>query len=305
MADMTFPCPLCQQPIACDEAWAGQQIQCPICHGNLTVPMRHDTGAASTAEDPLVPKPPPGGPKLSMGAAKAPPLHERAVPIRNLAPPPPKRKKVWVTIVQVAVTLLVLGVGGYYGYNWYLSRQKSAESAAAKPPADAEAPAPVKAPPPPPRVEPAVWTLDLDSAKIPNGPANGSVSSQKFNPKNARVDLVGAAQVLRLYEGQVASPDRDVLVYLQLKPGEKLGGQTLDISKTTAKPAGVIEVIKRWKANPQSPIQLKSFNTGYVLKLELGTPDAKGAIPGKIYLALPDPEQTVVAGQFKADTVKK
>ena len=45
-------------------------------------------------------------------------------------------------------------------------------------------------------------------------------------------------------------------------------------------------------------MQQKFFITGYAMKLELGQP-ADGTIPGKIFLALPDPEQSVVAGIFK------
>ena len=37
------------------------------------------------------------------------------------------------------------------------------------------------------------------------------------------------------YNAILAAPDRDILIYLQLKPGETLGGQTLDIAKA-AKP---------------------------------------------------------------------
>src|SRR5581483_10461786 len=68
---------------------------------------------------------------------------------------------------------------------------------------------------------PAVWTLDLIKAKIPSGRANGSISGTNFVPDTARVDPLGTAQVLRLLQGQPVSPDREVLVYLHLKAGEK------------------------------------------------------------------------------------
>jgi hypothetical protein len=239
-----------------------------------------------------------------MSGAKAPPLHERALPIRNLAPPPPPKKNRLVQAAKIVVPLLVLGVGGYFGYGWYTARaSKSAESTPASNPgqgqtsAGAQTPAPAAADAPAP-VPPAVWTLDIENAKIPDAPANGTISGAKFSAESARVDQVGAAQVLRLFQGPMASPDRDILIYLQIKTADALAGQTLEISKTT-KPAGVLEVIKRWKANPQSALELKSFASGYVLKLELGQPDG-GVLPGKIFLALPDAEQSVVAGLFKA-----
>jgi hypothetical protein len=145
---------------------------------------------------------------------------------------------------------------------------------------------------------PAVWTLDLGTAKIPQGKVNGMISGTNFVLETARVDPVGTAQVLRLVQGQIVSPDREILVYLHLKPGEKLGGQSLSISREMMGSA-VPQVAKRWKPNPKFAPQLKSFYNGYAMKLELGQV-ADNAIPGKIFLALPDPEQSVVAGEFKA-----
>jgi hypothetical protein len=149
---------------------------------------------------------------------------------------------------------------------------------------------------------PAVWTMDLSKARIPDGRANGSIAGTNFVPETARVDPVGAAQILRLVQGQVNSPDRAMLVYLHLKSGEKLGGQTLNISQDMSG-AGVPQVTKQWKNNPRSVSpQYKSFTSGYTMRLELGQA-ADGAVPGKIFLALPDPEQSVVAGTFKATII--
>jgi hypothetical protein len=149
-----------------------------------------------------------------------------------------------------------------------------------------------------PAVIPAVWTLDLPTAKIPEGKVNGMISGTNFVLETARVDPQGTAQVLRFVQGQIASPDREILVYLHLKPGEKLGGQSLAISRDMMG-SGVPQVAKRWKPNPKFAPQLKSFYNGYAMKLDLGQV-ADNSIPGKIFLALPDPEQSVVAGVFKA-----
>src|SRR6267142_5548615 len=66
MAEMKFNCPSCTQLIACDELWAGQEIQCPICSKSLTVPSQQ-----AGANNPLVPKPPSGpAPRLSIGQAR-------------------------------------------------------------------------------------------------------------------------------------------------------------------------------------------------------------------------------------------
>jgi hypothetical protein len=148
---------------------------------------------------------------------------------------------------------------------------------------------------------PAVWTLDVTKARIPSGRANGALSGTNFVPQTARVDPVGNAQVLRLLQGQAVSPDREILIYLHLKAGEKLGGQTLSISQDMAG-SGVPQVTKRWKTNPRFAPQYKSFSTGYAMRLELGQP-VDGEVPGKIFLALPDMDQSVVAGGFKATII--
>ena len=147
-------------------------------------------------------------------------------------------------------------------------------------------------------VIPAVWTLDLKTAKIPESRVNGSISGSNFVAEAARIDPVGTAQVLRLIQGQPVSPDREVLVYLHLKSGEKLGGQTLAISQDMMGSA-VPQVTKRWKTDPKFAARLKSFSTGYAMKLELGAL-TNNLVPGKIFLALPDTEQSVVAGTFNA-----
>jgi hypothetical protein len=65
---------------------------------------------------------------------------------------------------------------------------------------------------------------------------------------------------------------------------------------------GVPQVTKRWKTNPKFAPQFKAFSTGYAMHLELGQV-ANGALPGKIFLALPDPAQTVVGGSFSASII--
>jgi hypothetical protein len=145
---------------------------------------------------------------------------------------------------------------------------------------------------------PAVWTLDIAKARIPSGKANGAISGTNFLPEIARIDPIRGAQVLRLLQGPPASPDREMLVYLHLKPGETLGGQTVSISQEMAG-QGVPQVTKRWKNNPKFAPQYKNFSSGYAMRLELGQL-SDGALPGKIFLALPDADQSVVAGNFKA-----
>jgi hypothetical protein len=147
---------------------------------------------------------------------------------------------------------------------------------------------------------PVVWTLELETARVPEANVNGSLAGAAFGAETVRVDTVPNAQVLRLTQGPLLSPDRELLVYLPLKPGETLNGYSLTVSKEMAS-GTVPRVTKRWKASPGGPLQMKSFASGYALKLEFGQM-AQGVVPGKVFIALPDPEQTVAAGTFKADT---
>ncbi|HLH52673.1 MAG TPA: hypothetical protein VKY92_03565 [Verrucomicrobiae bacterium] len=301
-----------------------------------------------------MPKPPAGAqPRLAINpthaaAAAAPGAPQKAIPIRNLTAPPPKKKSPVATIATIAAVLVVLGAGGYFGYG-YINKAQNNLNAASKEAAKnsdggeaghiaklngalaatdpnklaadarpgsgprarrtgvgqetpvststADSGASAAAPDTQPLI-PAVWTLDLTKARIPSGRANGSISGTNFVPDAARIDPVGKAQVLRLLQGQPVSPDREVLIYLHLKSGETLGGQSLSVSQDMAG-AGVPQVTKRWKNNPKFAPSFKSFTSGYAMKLELGQV-ADGAVPGKIFLALPDADQSVVAGNFKA-----
>ncbi len=143
-----------------------------------------------------------------------------------------------------------------------------------------------------------VWTLELAGATIPDGGANGSISGTKFIVETARIDPVGTAQVLGLRQGTAPAVDRELLIYLHLAAGEGLAGHTWRISQDMR--GGVTpSLIKRWKSDPRYAAQQASFSGGYAMKLELGQA-VEGVIPGKIFLALPDTQKSVVAGSFKA-----
>ena len=355
MADIKFSCPHCNQHITCDELWGGHELQCPGCQGTLVVPGVA-AAPAQPAENSLVPKPPPGGSKVTLNrpqahatgggaAASGPP---RNIPIRNLAPAVKKKQSPVVKFAITAAVLVVLGAGGYFGYLWLSDMQSKANAKSreaeknsdggqvghiealnsvldatepGKMPSDPGArrrqrpnPAaqqvaaaddsgnPAAAAPPDSRpVIPAVWTLDVGTAKIPEGRVNGAISGTNFVADTARIDPVGTAQVLRFLQGSAVSPDREIMVYLHLKAGEKLGGQTLSISQDM-RGVGVPQVTKRWKTNPKYAPTLKSFSTGYAMKLELGQV-TNNLVAGKIFVALPDTEQTVVAGTFNATVI--
>ena len=133
-----------------------------------------------------------------------------------------------------------------------------------------------------------------------NGYSIGHWEGDVFVVETAGLGIIGNAHVLSLRQGPAASPDREILVYLHPKAGESLTGHVWTVSKDM-KGAGVPQVAKRWKTNPKFAPTLKSFSAGYAMKLELGQIN-NGEISGKVFLALPDAEQSVVAGVFQAMT---
>jgi len=245
---------------------------------------------------------------------------------RNYMDNKPKKSGGLMHWVGITVLVIALGVGGYFGYGWFKDyRAKANENAAAagKAPdggpvagstaavpgrSDSTGSVPAENAQPEgstPKVTatelpviPAVWTLDLNAAKIPEGRANGRISGTNFVVQTARLDYAGAIPVLSLREGAGPSPDREILVYLRLKAGEQLNGHTCTVTKDMKGPS-VPQVAKRWKTNPKYAPKLQRFATGYAMKLELGQIN-EGEVTGKIFVALPDPEQSVVAGIFTA-----
>jgi len=183
---------------------------------------------------------------------------------------------------------------------------KGGEESAAVQPAAANAagdPAAAEpATPPPPKeipMTPPLYTLEVSQAQISGGKVNGTIMGTNFVPETVRLDKVAGAYVLELREGTGATPDRGLRVYLNLGPTDSPTGHTWTVSQEM-KGTPVSRVVKLWKTNPKYAAQEKSFFTGFALKLEFGELTESNTIPGKIYAALPDKEQTVVGGVFTA-----
>ena len=147
-------------------------------------------------------------------------------------------------------------------------------------------------------VLPATWTLDADAARIPNGRVSGLLSGSNFVASSVFLLSGTATPVLALRQGEGADVDRELLIYLRFKRGDKIEGGAWTFSKEQT--GAVPQVLKRWKPAPRMALQQKSFANGYAMKLEFGKLTDDG-LPGKIYVALPDAEQTVVAGVFNAE----
>ena len=145
------------------------------------------------------------------------------------------------------------------------------------------------------------YTLDVVQASIPGGKLNGSIAGTNFVPDLVRLDKLAGGYLLTTRQGPGQTPDRGLRVYLQMNPTDSPTGHTWTVSQEMKGPP-ISQVVKVWKPNPKYAAKEKPFTTGFALKLEFGQLTASNTIPGKIYAALPDTEQTVVAGVFNAAT---
>lgn len=301
MAEFTFPCPSCHKSVQCDDAWVGHQINCPICQAQFAVP-KNIPGA-----NPLVPKPP-SQTKLKAGPTQVARQSYTGVVTRNINAPTKKERKPWGTIAAVVLVLAAVGVVGYmYGLPWYKNWKAERELAENPPPPPPPEPTPEQkaaeeAAAKADTIEPPTWTLEAESVKISPGKVNGTISGTNFVADTARLDRTPTSWVLNVRQGTGVTPDRGVLVYIRMPATEIPTNRTFSVAPTDK--AGVIsQVTKLWKPNPRYAAQQKNFFTGYGLKLEFGGQAEDGSINGKVFLALPDPEKTVVGGSFKIASI--
>jgi len=145
------------------------------------------------------------------------------------------------------------------------------------------------------KLNPPQWTLDLKTARIPSGKANGTISGAAFVADRAYLQRTTTSHVLTVREGEGFQADREIIIALPAKTGQKLDGATWEIPKDQT--TGVPRVIKRWIAGGKQ--QTKPYTNGYTMKLEFGQ-TTYGSLPTRVFIALPDDEKTVVGGTVEA-----
>lgn len=147
-------------------------------------------------------------------------------------------------------------------------------------------------------VKPVAWSLDASSVEIPASRICGTISKSTFVANVSSLITGSSREVLLFSQGESPTdPDLGLFVYLRLAPGESIENRTWTISP--AQQTGVPQVIKRWKVGTPAQLHQRAFSGGYAMKLQFGK-IADGVMPGKIYVALPDPEHSVVSGRFQA-----
>jgi len=145
--------------------------------------------------------------------------------------------------------------------------------------------------------EGAIWTLDVAAARVPQGDVRGLISGHYFSQVDAIVSVGNGGILFSFVEGYAPPYERSVAFTTLMKPGESLDGKTWTVTKDD--PASGMTVTKQWLDRNGGGRQQKAYKSGFVLKVELGKPSG-GQIPGKVYVALPDPEKSVIGGNFVA-----
>ncbi len=147
----------------------------------------------------------------------------------------------------------------------------------------------------------AVWNLEPGVSPIPEGRVNGKIGGTNFAVESVRIETAGTARVLRLTQGPIAAPERQLLIYLHPKAGDDVAGQSWTVSKDMTGSA-VPQIRKEWKTDPKFAPKTATIFNGYAMKLEIGEA-TNGTISGRLFVSLPDPEQSVVAGAFNASLI--
>ncbi|VTR97678.1 unnamed protein product [Gemmata massiliana] len=139
--------------------------------------------------------------------------------------------------------------------------------------------------------EPKVaWELDADKHVIPAAPVRGSIAGVELVPE---VAVTNDDLAFRLTKPGALMPERSVSI--KFPAGQQSLGRNWKVKGGDEPGPKVPEV---WIEVQGQPIHLHP--SGYAMTLELGA-RKDGKVNGKIYISLPDKDQTVLAGTFAAD----
>ena len=301
-------CPRCRGAVEFDMSLAGQQVKCPICQQGITVappsvpPLYGSMSAPKTSPlaiaslvlslSSFVGLGPLGCiPGIICGhLAKAEIRKNQNLEGEGLASAGLIIGYAILGLIITAVLIILIFFAGIFT----TFRSSTAFQGKLNPPM----------PPPPAQIEPVEtaataggWTPDLATMDFPETPAAGKIHEEKFTCEKAKFEN----GILTLRQGQDFFADRELMIFLFTKTGELPESKSFRISQSSTGKRP--HVYKKWKQPGKNLPDQTSYTSGYVLKLEFGTIE-DGKLPGKIYICLPDAEQSFVAGTFKAELPK-
>jgi hypothetical protein len=203
------------------------------------------------------------------------------------------------SIVQIFVLVLLIAVGA----GVYLSQQEGGldfmrelvglgPSGAAK--ALPSKPVHTAAAPTPRPKRHVVGTPKPESPAFPDHLASGEIFKTAFAVESAEIDN----GVLTLRQGTKPQAT-EVTLLLRTKSWQVPADRSFQFPGKTAADAPAPTIRVRWPESGRKELSERDFAEGYTLKLELGkVQDNK--LPGKIYLTLPDTDNSQIAGTFNA-----
>jgi DNA-directed RNA polymerase subunit RPC12/RpoP len=280
MSEFKFACPVCGQHITADSSTSGGQIECPTCFQKIVVPQ-----APASPDSKFI---------LSAAQVGKPrPASAEAASLLGPLQTSPPRSSVPV-IVALVVFLCAAGAA------LFVFRDRLLKLARAQPPAGTNAPLPQPTAPVAlnttyPVPTNITWTLDLSNAVPPDTTVAGSIHGSGFLCEKAV--LQGGR--LSLGQGKTWPWDLGISLNLFARQGEELSGKTVEIDPERPRAP---HVVLRWKDGQRQPATT-NINRGYALKVTFGQA-TNGHMPGTIYLCLPDPAKSFVAGTFDAQIRK-
>jgi DNA-directed RNA polymerase subunit RPC12/RpoP len=271
MSEFKFACPICGQHITADSKDTGSQIACPTCYRKIVVPQ------APATDDPKF--------VLSAAEANKPRPTSTAPQFEGYQKAPEKP-----AIPTALIVLLVLACGAGATLfalrgNFHRSRTPAGQVADGDK-SDGQTPQPEF-------TGKSLWSLDLSNAKFPEDAVSGSIHHREFTL--SRATITGSNLTLRV--GHNGPIELGLNIYFFNRQPEELSGKTADVKPTDATAP---RVVLHWK---EADRVSETFRGGYAMKVEFG-PAANGALPGKIYLCLPDESQSWIAGTFRAEIHK-
>ena len=145
-----------------------------------------------------------------------------------------------------------------------------------------------------PRVSHVGWTMNLSNVTIPVTTASGKIHGEGFRVETAKVEN----NILTLRQGKDFFPDRALTIFMFLKKGEALEGRTFNIS--TDHGFGAPHIHMKWRDGDKKAPETKIFMKEYAMRLQFKEKE-NGALPGNIFLSLPDGSKSFVAGTFLAE----
>jgi hypothetical protein len=136
------------------------------------------------------------------------------------------------------------------------------------------------------------WTMKLADVEIPSEPVTGRIHGQPF--KLEKVVLEGG--FLKLIEGKDFFADREMDIVIFENDLTRLSGRTFTVPKQEF--GGNPHIYMKWKEAGRGVPEQRSFLDHYALRLEFGQLSG-GALPGKVYLCVPDLAKSFVVGTFE------